>query len=114
MHIGKRIKEVVDQRGMSTQELATRIGKVRQTVSGYFKKEDLETGMLQKISEALDYDFFQYYKNPTLKSSPPRSGSGLSLVVNIPADKAVSVLCEAFGEYNGKLLASHLPDAGAS
>jgi transcriptional regulator with XRE-family HTH domain len=59
--IGHKIKEVFDARGMKLTDFADELGTVRQNVYRIFKKRHLDTGLLLKISQVLNYNFFQYY-----------------------------------------------------
>ncbi|HZY80105.1 MAG TPA: hypothetical protein VFE50_11320, partial [Cyclobacteriaceae bacterium] len=47
------------------------LGTVRQDVYRIFKKKDLDTGLLTKISEVLEHNFFHYYKTPDELSDVP-------------------------------------------
>ncbi len=61
VEIGQKIKEIFDQRNMKLTDFADQLGTVRQNVYRIFKKRHLDTGLLLKISQVLDYNFFQYY-----------------------------------------------------
>jgi hypothetical protein len=61
VEIGQKIKEVFDQRDMKLTDFADQLGTVRQNVYRIFKKRHLDTGLLIKISEVLNHNFFQYY-----------------------------------------------------
>lgn len=111
VHIGEEIEKVVFQRGMSVIELATRIGRTRQTVSSYFSRASIETDVLLLISEALDFDFFQFYVNPQRGGAPSKSASGVSILLNVSEDRVAALLKAAFGDFNGNVLLSHLPQA---
>lgn len=84
IHIGQKIKEVIHREKIQVNEFARRIGKSRAVVYDIFERETIDTGLLRRISNALDYDFFQHYisENSTLeepglepykKKSPPDS-----------------------------------------
>jgi transcriptional regulator with XRE-family HTH domain len=64
VQIGSRVQEVFESRNMKLSDLADQLGTVRQNVYRIFKKKDLDTGLLIKISEVLDHNFFHYYKTP--------------------------------------------------
>lgn len=64
VEIGQKIKEVFDNRRMKLTEFADELGTVRQNVYRIFKKRHLDTGLLLKISQVLDHNFFQYYVTP--------------------------------------------------
>ena len=61
--IGKLIKEITERRGISKSELGRRLNMSPTNVHKIFKRETIDTGLLHKISEVLEYDFFQYYTN---------------------------------------------------
>jgi len=59
--IGEKIKEVFDTQNMKLTDFADELGTVRQNVYRIFKKRHLDTGLLLKISQVLNHNFFQYY-----------------------------------------------------
>jgi transcriptional regulator with XRE-family HTH domain len=59
--IGQKIKEVFDRQNMKLTDFADELGTVRQNVYRIFKKRHLDTGLLLKISQVLNHNFFQYY-----------------------------------------------------
>lgn len=61
MHIGKKVKEVWRASRMKGTEFAAAINKDRQVIYDIFKRETIDTGLLQKIGKVLDHDFFNYY-----------------------------------------------------
>lgn len=61
MHIGKKVKEVWRGSRMKGTEFAAAINKDRQVIYDIFKRETIDTGLLQKIGKVLDHDFFNYY-----------------------------------------------------
>lgn len=63
VHIGKKIKEVLDNSPMKATELARKISLTRVGVYKIFEKESISTQQLQKISTVLKHDFFVYYQN---------------------------------------------------
>jgi transcriptional regulator with XRE-family HTH domain len=64
VEIGEKIKEVFDNRNMKLTEFADELGTVRQNVYRIFKKRHVDTGLLLKISQVLNHNFFQYYVEP--------------------------------------------------
>ncbi len=64
VEIGQKIKEVFDNRNIRLTEFADELGTVRQNVYRIFKKRHVDTGLLLKISQVLDHNFFQYYVEP--------------------------------------------------
>ncbi len=66
VHIGKKIKEVLVQTRLKKTEFADLINISRTVVYDIFKRETIDTALLQKISTVLKHDFFSYYKNHEL------------------------------------------------
>lgn len=71
VQIGARVQEVFESRNMKLSDLADQLGTVRQNVYRIFKKKDLDTGLLTKISEVLGHNFFHYYKTPEPQEDHP-------------------------------------------
>jgi transcriptional regulator with XRE-family HTH domain len=71
VQIGPKVQEVFESRNMKLSDLADQLGTVRQNVYRIFKKKDLDTGLLIKISEVLDHNFFHYYKTPEVDTDQP-------------------------------------------
>jgi len=65
MHIGHKIKQIFDTSGMSVSELARRIQTTRQNVYGIFERSSIDTALLDRISIALNYDFFKLFVKKT-------------------------------------------------
>jgi len=61
IHIGKRIKQVFEKKGMSISEFSRRLNSSRENVYDIFKRQSIDTSLLEKISKVLEYDFFQHY-----------------------------------------------------
>lgn len=70
VHIGQKIKEVFESKGMTVVEFAKRINTSRENVYGIYKRKTLDVELLFKISEVLEYNFFQYYINPVFSPYP--------------------------------------------
>lgn len=60
--IGKEIKRVLKERGMSISEFAKRINTHRRNVYDIFERKSIDSSLLQKISRVLGYDFFNLFK----------------------------------------------------
>ena len=71
VQIGPKVQEVFESRNMKLSDLADRLGTVRQNVYRIFKKKDLDTGLLTKISEVLGHNFFHHYKTPEHAADQP-------------------------------------------
>ena len=61
IHIGNEIRRVLSEKGMTNRALAEFIGTGERNIYTLFRKETIDTGMLKKISEALNHDFFKIY-----------------------------------------------------
>lgn len=59
MHIGQHIKEVMQQQGVTATKLAKDICCTRPHVHKIFRKENIDICLLQRISNALNHDFFR-------------------------------------------------------
>jgi transcriptional regulator with XRE-family HTH domain len=78
VEIGQKIKEVFDKRQMKLTDFADQLGTVRQNVYRIFKKRHLDTGLLLKISQVLNHNFFQYYvSSPVREDESTESLSGM-------------------------------------
>ncbi len=69
LHIGQKIKEVWKRSGLKGTEFAQRLHRQRQSIYHLFKQESIDTRLLRKISEVLNYDFFVDYSKE-LKGEP--------------------------------------------
>lgn len=61
MHIGEKVKARAKELRMGPTELARAIKTSKQNVYGIFLRETIDTGLLQKLGKALEFDFFVYY-----------------------------------------------------
>ena len=66
IHLGNLIKQRLQEIGMNKSELARRINTTPQNVYGIFKRKSIDTELLRKISNVLEYDFFQHYTQENL------------------------------------------------
>lgn len=60
IHIGKKIKEVFDKSPMGVAQFARKIGKSRNTIYDIFERKTIQTGLLDKICDVFEHDFFYY------------------------------------------------------
>ncbi len=63
IHIGKKIKEVWKKSRLKGTEFASLINRDRQVIYDIFKRESIDTELLQQISKVLNHDFFSYYNS---------------------------------------------------
>jgi len=66
IHIGEKIKQRAKELRIGPTELARKISTSKQNIYGIFKRESIDTGLLDKLSKALNFDFFALYINPKL------------------------------------------------
>ena len=59
MHIGQHIKEVMRQQGVTATQLAKDICCTRPHIHRIFRKDNIDIALLERISSALNYDFFR-------------------------------------------------------
>jgi hypothetical protein len=59
MHIGQRIKEVLEQQHKPVTWLAKEINCERTNVYNIFARKDINTGLLTKLGVILGHNFFQ-------------------------------------------------------
>ena len=64
IHIGEKIKEVADKRGISKAELGRRLNMTASNVHKIFDRLSIDTGLLEKISNELQYNFFLHFIFP--------------------------------------------------
>lgn len=61
MHIGEKVKARAKDLRIGPTELAKKIRTSKQNIYGIYSRESIDTALLQKLSKALDFDFFAYY-----------------------------------------------------
>ncbi|MBO7055563.1 MAG: XRE family transcriptional regulator [Bacteroidales bacterium] len=61
IHIGKEIKRIVKEQGRQTQWLAEKLNYDRNNIYDIYKRRYIDTGVLLRLSNALEYDFFALY-----------------------------------------------------
>ncbi len=63
IHIGQKIRKIVNEQRISVKEFASKINKSRTVVYNIFERKTIDTALLDKIGIALKHNFFQYYIN---------------------------------------------------
>lgn len=76
IHIGKKIREVVDKSHFSIVEFAKRINLSRDGAYKIFAKEYIDTDQLKHISKVLKHDFFNYYSVDLMELKDPKDKFG--------------------------------------
>ncbi len=61
MHIGKLIKQKVEERHKTVVWLARELSCHRSNVYKIYEKSSIDTDVLLRLSRILDYDFFSLY-----------------------------------------------------
>jgi hypothetical protein len=74
MHIGRRIREVLSQRHKAVTWLAKEINCERTNVYNIFMREEINTGLLYKISVILDYNFFKELSEEFMREDKQKKG----------------------------------------
>ena len=96
VHIGKRIEKRLRELGMSKAEFGRRIETSRQNVSLILERPHIYTDQLQRICEALDFDFFQFYYRPTSEGGFKRRRKVFA-VVQVEQDDLPDSFYEKYG-----------------
>lgn len=76
LHIGKLIRQHLEELGMTKSEFARRISTSPQNIYGIFKRKSCDTELLRDISKVLNFDFFQYYSTSALIMDEKSGGKG--------------------------------------
>lgn len=61
MHIGELVRARAKELKIGSTELAKRINTSKQNVYGIYKRDSIDTQLLDKLCKALDYDFFKHF-----------------------------------------------------
>ena len=72
MHIGQKIKEVLEQRHKPVTWLAKEINCERTNVYNIFARQDINTGLLTKIGIILEHNFFKELSDEFSKAEKAR------------------------------------------
>jgi integrase len=64
INIGEKIKLRAKQLRIGPTELGKLIDTSKQNVYGIYKRKSIDAEILRKLSAALNYDFFEYYRIP--------------------------------------------------
>lgn len=71
-NIGIEIGRVMKERNLSKSEFARLLGYYSSSVTRILESEEINTGLLMRISKALKYNFFRHYADE-LKGELPES-----------------------------------------
>jgi transcriptional regulator with XRE-family HTH domain len=76
LHIGKIIRQHLEDLGMTKSEFARRITTSPQNIYGIFKRKSIDTELLSEISRTLNYDFFRYYSSSAIVVNEDKAAYG--------------------------------------
>jgi hypothetical protein len=68
IHIGQEIQERLRIKRMKVVDFSRKIDTNRNNVYDIFSRKSIDSGLLLKISEALEFDFFRLYSIPLSKN----------------------------------------------
>jgi len=106
--IGQLIKDKVESSKMEVTEFAKAINRERSNIYDIFKRDSIDTKLLKKIGQVLDYDFFQDLIEPEtiekIKISDAAKKSKVFLEINISEDEIMKI---GFDEKIVKILNKH-------
>lgn len=81
IHIGSIIRSKLEESPLSIAEFAERISRTRPTVYDIFNRKSIDTDLLVRISEVLDYDFLrEVYLQEAQEKEPPTASSSRYIV----------------------------------
>lgn len=66
-----RIKEVIKEKGLTVQEVATRIGKSKQSLHGIIEKGNPTIGTLSDIAKAINVPIHNLYEDDSISTYVP-------------------------------------------
>jgi hypothetical protein len=78
LHIGKKIKEIVDKSHFSVTDFAKSINLTRDGAYKIFAKENIDTSQLRQICKVLNHDFFAYYSKDVPVTREPKDTYGFA------------------------------------
>lgn len=81
IHIGSIIQRKFEESSLTVAEFADRINRARPTVYDIFSRKSIDTELLIKISEVLDYNFLEkVYLDNNIKTELPAISSSRYIV----------------------------------
>lgn len=86
INIGEKVKLRAKQLRIGPTELGKLINTSKQNVYGMYKRKSLDTETLSKLSAALEYDFFEYYRinDDLVKTNEPTTKYERGLQKTVP------------------------------
>ena len=102
--IGEIIKNKVKERKLSAVEFASLLNTERTNVYDIYKRDSLDTNLLKKIGQILEYDFFQEFLEPgTIEKIKFKNALTQKVLIEIELDKD-EIMKIGFKEKNIKIL----------
>ncbi|MDF2553058.1 MAG: transposase [Chryseobacterium sp.] len=71
IHIGKVIKELVDQKEIAMTRICNFLSKDEDFVNNVYESKSIDTDILLRWSKLLEYDFFRLYSSHLILYAPP-------------------------------------------
>jgi len=90
-NIGIEIGRVMKERNLSKTEFARLLGYYSSSVTRILESEEINTGLLMRISKALKYNFFRHYADE-LKNELPDNEPAAMAVAAAVAEKEKEVV----------------------
>lgn len=96
--VGHRIESVLKESGMTIAEFSRRVNMTPQNVHKIFKRESIDTALLQKIGGVLKHDFFQYFVSDQPIPTKQKRKYKVTVMLEIDDDERVDeILTMAVG-----------------
>lgn len=71
IHIGKLIKERVEEMEIGMERISNFLGKDEEFIQNIYENKSIDTDLLLRWSKLLEYDFFRIYSSHLILYSPP-------------------------------------------
>ena len=87
INIGEKIKSRAKQLRIGPTELGKLINTSKQNIYGIYKRKTVDTETLRKLSNALEYDFFELYRinSEVIKFADPQTKYEKAAQKTVPA-----------------------------
>lgn len=59
--IGQEVKKIVKKRGFTVEEMASALNVSKPNIFDIYRRQTIDTGLLERLCKVLNYNFFQYY-----------------------------------------------------
>ena len=102
MHIGQKISEIIVQRRTTKQELGRTVGLTGSSATYLTTRASIDVETLQKVGNALKYNFFKHFPIDEEGASDKKHGAG---EIKTEKDKMLDELKEKIMEKERTILA---------